>query len=129
MSGLILPGGHRRRNPAHALTIHLPSGYQSGIEQAEDQGGHICRVLVDAEEERICGTTFALDDEAGYLRHLRQCVSDHRDVIHAASPRTKMPWLDPEAWDPEIDEHMRKVGERMLEEGRFEVKPSERAGF
>jgi hypothetical protein len=36
---------------------------------------------------------------------------------------------DPEFGDPEIEEHMRKVGKRMLAEGRWEVKPSEKAGF
>jgi hypothetical protein len=39
----------------------------------------------------------------------------------------RMPVFD--EWDPEVAAHMRKVGERMLEERRLEVKPSERAGF
>jgi hypothetical protein len=34
-----------------------------------------------------------------------------------------------EEWDPEVAAHLRKVGERMVAEGRLEVKPSERAGF
>lgn len=31
--------------------------------------------------------------------------------------------------DPEITEHMRKVGERMRREGRWVVHPNEKAGF
>lgn len=126
MSGLILPGDVPARG---GLTIHVPRGYETPAERMEDEGGHICRVVVDAASEEICGTVFAADRERDYLRHLRKCVSDHRDEIRAASPRTRMPILDPNQWDVEIDAHMREVGQRMIREGRLEVKPSERAGF
>jgi hypothetical protein len=32
-------------------------------------------------------------------------------------------------WDPEVEAHMREVGERMKREGRLTVKKNERAGF
>jgi hypothetical protein len=34
-----------------------------------------------------------------------------------------------EPQDPEIEEHMKRVGKRMLQEGRWTVHPSEKAGF
>jgi hypothetical protein len=128
VSGLILPNGKPARG---GLTIHVPSGYETEQDLVEEQpgGGHICRVIVDGETREVCGRTFPGDQEGEYLRHLRRCVSAHRDAIHAASPRTRVPLLDPNLWDPEVDEHMRKVGRRMVEEGRLTVNPSERAGF
>jgi hypothetical protein len=38
-------------------------------------------------------------------------------------------FYDPEWGDPEIEAHMKRVGRRMRAERRWEVKPSERAGF
>jgi hypothetical protein len=34
-----------------------------------------------------------------------------------------------ESQDPEIEEHMKRVGDRMRREGRWTVHPSEKAGF
>lgn len=130
-SGIILPGHVERAGGR--LTIHVPRGYEREEDyraELEDAGGyHVCRVVVNAETEEICGATWPADQERAYLAHLRTCVSNHRDVIHAASPRTKMPFMDPNAWDPEVEAHMREVGRRMVKERRLEVKPSERAGF
>jgi hypothetical protein len=36
--------------------------------------------------------------------------------------------FDPETWDPEEEAHLLRVGRRMREEGRWEVKPNERPG-
>lgn len=85
----------------------------------------VCRVPVNADE--TCGKAFFPGEERAFNRHVAECAQANAEAIHAASPRTRLEVLEP--WDPEIAAHMKKVGERMLEEGRLEVKPSERAGF
>lgn len=117
-SGLILPGDVQRPG---GLTIYVPSGY-------EKQPTMVCRVIVDANGE-LCGKPFYPGEERSFERHVGDCARRHMDLIRAQSPRTRLPAFDEEAWDPEVSEHMRRVGRRMLEEGRLEVKPSERAGF
>lgn len=64
-------------------------------------------------------------------KHMAACAREHIDEIRAQAPsvRHKGGPFDPETWDPEVDAHMKKVGERMLKEGRLETLPSERAGF
>jgi hypothetical protein len=58
------------------------------------------------------------------------CARRHLDEIRASSPRERNRGgpFDPDQWDPEIDAHMKRVGERMLKEGRLEMDRSERAG-
>lgn len=64
-------------------------------------------------------------------KHMAVCARKNIDEIRAAAPsaRHKGGPFDPESWDPEVEEHLRKVGERMLAEGRLEVKDSEKAGL
>jgi hypothetical protein len=52
-------------------------------------------------------------------------------VCHTARAEHKkrMAVFDDDSWDPEIRQHMDKVGERMKREGRLVVRPNERAGF
>ncbi len=129
MTPLILPNDPVSRG---GLTLFVPRGYESEQDRMDDEaagGYHVCRVLVDAAEERVCGRVFELEKEREYQRHLRRCTADHIDQIRQGSPRTRLPFLDPNAWDPEVEAHMRTVGERMIREGRLEVKKSERAGF
>jgi hypothetical protein len=46
-----------------------------------------------------------------------------------AAKKKRLAVLQPESWDVEVEEHLRKVGERMKREGRLTVRPNERAGF
>lgn len=129
-SGLILPGDVARRG--RGLTIHVPRGYETEQDRMADQeaaGYMICRVIVSAAERVICGRLFEPGEERAWEKHCGDCAMQHIDEIRAASPRTRMPVFDPNAWDVEIDEHMRKLGERMRREGRLEVRKNERAGF
>ena len=76
----------------------------------------------------LCLRTWPKRQRREWEQHFAQCVSDHRDEIARLSDAQRLGGvLDP--MDPEIAEHMRKVGERMIREGRLEVKPNERAGF
>lgn len=129
-SGLILPGDVARRG--RGLTIHVPRGYETEQDRMADpeaQGYMICRVIVSASERVICGRIFEPGEKRAWQEHCGTCAMEHINEIRAASPRARMPVFDPASWDTEIEEHMRKVGERMRNEGRFEVRRSERAGF
>jgi hypothetical protein len=70
-------------------------------------------------------------EEQAWQDHTVRCARRHIDEIRAMAPSEKHKGtvFDPETWDPEIDEHMRKVGQRMIAEGRLTVRKSERAGF
>lgn len=73
--------------------------------------------------------------ERGVRAHLRSAGHDAQVAIELAEREAKKKRLaifyDPEApgSDPEIEAHLKKVGQRMLREGRWEVKKNERAGF
>jgi hypothetical protein len=112
VSRLILPGP---QPPRGALTIHVPRGYE------ERPAVGSCY---------LCGAEFAEGDNV--IAHMRKCVNAaghdvQQDRIDKVD-RLEI-FLDPNAWDPEVEAHLRKVGERMRAEGRWEVKPNERAGF
>lgn len=129
-SGLILPGDVARSGGR--LTIHVPRGYETEQDRMadEDAGGyHVCRVLVNATTGEICGQVFELERQGDYDRHRTGCAAEHINEIRAGSPRARMPIFDPANWDPEVDAHMRQLGEKMRKERRLVVKPSERAGF
>lgn len=87
----------------------------------------VCRVPVNAEGD-LCLAPFYPGEERTWAEHMRTCAIEHRDAIHACSPRTRAPWTDPEFWDPELSAHNREVGRRMLREGRLLQHPNERAG-
>jgi hypothetical protein len=93
--------------------IYVPSDYA-------DRQVIVGRCLVPG-----CGAIFHAGEEAAWQRHVGKCARANMDKIKAA---TKLP-AAMEDWDPEITAHMRGVGERMIEEGRLEIKPNERAGF
>lgn len=57
----------------------------------------------------------------------------HEEAVQAArvaemERKARIPFLH-EVDDPEVTEHLKAVGKRMLAENRWTVKPSERAGF
>jgi hypothetical protein len=62
-------------------------------------------------------------------KHMATCARASIDEIRAQAPsvRHKGGPFDPENWDPEVEQHLREVGERMLKEGRLEMHDSERA--
>jgi hypothetical protein len=76
-----------------------------------------------------CDTPFF--SQADVRRHLAS--AGHRDRIEAAraerEAQKRRLAVFHEDDDPEISAHMREVGQRMLKEGRWTVKPNERAGF
>lgn len=110
MSDLILPGATARGD----LTILVPQGYERPA----------------TGECFLCGEMFAPGDNV--VAHMKKCVTDaghdHRQDHEDRKERLAI-FYDREAWDPEVEDHLRKVGQRMLKEGRWEVKPNERAGF
>lgn len=114
MSRLILPGDSPRPT---APTLFVPRGY----EDAPQRIVGVCH---------ICGERF---EEAGseqeWQRHVGACARAHMAEIHAESERRRASVFSEESWDPEVAEHLRKVGERMVKEGRMEMRPNERAGF
>lgn len=112
MSGLILPGD--APTPG-GLTILVPRGY-------ETQGGP-----QPIGECFVCGDAFY--DRKAAERHFRRCAMENIDELRHRSVANRLPFFNEDFWDPEIAAHMRRVGERMLREGRLTVKPSERAGF
>lgn len=121
MSGLILPGDTPRRG---GLTILVPRGYED-VEGPKPIG--VCTVQVGGGQ--VCNTPFFPGEERDYQRHVARCAQEHMAEIVAASPRTRMPIFDESEWDPEVAAHMKKVGKRMLQEGRMVVRKNERAGF
>jgi hypothetical protein len=78
------------------------------------------------------GEPFFAGQEEVWQKHVGWCARRNRDEIERviAEHKDALPiFRNPDAWDPEVKEHMRQGGERMLEEGRLTVKPHERAGF
>lgn len=61
--------------------------------------------------------------------HMSACARANLDEIRAQAPSNKNKGgpFDPDLWDPEVEEHLKKVGERMLAEGRMEMHDNERA--
>jgi hypothetical protein len=107
---VLLPGEREGRSPV----IYVPKGYEDG--QVPPKG-----------KCNVCGTLFFPGDDE--VAHFRAHVKHDMDEIQSHKIQNRMPIFDEASWDPEIAAHMKKVGERMLREGRLEVKKNERAGF
>ena len=67
-------------------------------------------------------------DVESMQRHMAACVRRNIDEIRAQAPsqQFKDTVFDPNTWNPEVEEYLAGVGERMLAEGRLEMLPSER---
>lgn len=103
-----------------ALTLYVPKGL-------EDRGPLVGRCLIPG-----CGAKFYRGEGAVWQKHVGDCARRHADRVEAARPSVKDKGgpFDPNNWDPEVEAHFRtRVGPRMKEEGRLEVRPNERAGF
>lgn len=61
-------------------------------------------------------------------KHMASCARANLGVIRAAAPSQKNKGgpFDPDLWDREGEEYLRKVGKRMLAEGRLEMRDNER---
>lgn len=118
IAGAVLLGGGQR-----VKRILLPPGC---LEDQEVFGR--CHVPTDLHGGE-CGQTFYKGQESLWQRHVGDCARKHRDIIQALSPSEANRGTPFEDWDPEVTAHFRGVRERMLREGRMEVKRSERAGL
>jgi hypothetical protein len=72
----------------------------------------------------VCGWGFTASESREWQKHVGDCARQNMTEIVAKSPKGTV-W-DDEEWSPEASKHVREVGERMLKEGRLEMKPSER---
>lgn len=77
----------------------------------------------------LCGVPFYSDRDV----RTHFATIEHREATEAAraereAEKQRLAFLHTDP-DPEVTEHLRKVGKRMLAEGRWEVKPHEKAGF
>lgn len=77
----------------------------------------------------LCGVPFYSD------RDLRAhfATVEHREATEAAlaereAEKQRLAFLHDHP-DPEVRDHLLEVGKRMKREGRWEVRPNERAGF
>lgn len=119
--GAVLLDRHRR--PRHSLTILVPRGYED-IEGPVLIGVcHVCQML--GRETR-----FYAGEEQAWQRHVGRCARANLEEIRARAPRERQRGtpFDPDVWDPEEEAHMLRVGQRMLAEGRMELRRNERAG-
>ena len=115
MGRLILPGRHQRPG---GLTIFVPG---SAADKHEPR--FVCRV--PQGDGQVCGQTF--ETELAWESHMRGCVQrTGEDRMLRDSPRTRMPVFREEEWDPEWAAHQRRIGERMLREGRLVQRRNER---
>jgi hypothetical protein len=114
VSRLILPGDRPR---PRAPEIFVPTGYENAPRRVIG----VCH---------ICGERFEeAGQEAEWQKHLGLCAKAHMAEIQEMVEERRKSVFHEDAWDPELASHMREVGERMIEEGRLEVRPNERAGL
>lgn len=99
-----------------------------GVTHDEEEPAYVCTVPV-SEDGEICGRCWYDGEERAYQAHVGKCARSHLQEIDAQRLKTRAPIFDEESWDPEVAEHLRKVGKRMRAEGRLEVRPNEKAGF
>jgi hypothetical protein len=106
---------------------HLPTPF--GIILTRRQIGH-CELCEEHQGEPV---PFYTDRDV----RTHMVTLAHRESVLAemgaeAERRKRLALIyDPEneSTDVEVEEHLRKVGKRMLAEGRWVVKPNEKAGF
>lgn len=112
--GLILPGEAARQGVPE---LFVPKGYETGP-------------VVLVGKCHLCDATFYRGQEQAWQEHVGECARSQLDEIrHQREQERKTSIFNEDNWDPELAAHMKKVGERMLREGRLVMKPNERAGF
>ena len=118
-SGEIARRGGRR--------VILPGEARAGATELAVPAGLADTVVVGVCH--ACGARFGPGQEEEWQRHLRPCYMRHEGEIRGArqASRSQLEIFSEEAWDPELAAYFRKVGDRMLREGRLEMRPHERA--
>lgn len=113
--GLVLPGPQR---PRGSQVLYVPGQYADGREPP---------VLVGTCS--TCDRVFYRGEEDEWQRHVGWCARQHLGEIleHREERKRRLAIFQEERWDPERAAHFEKVGKRMLEEGRLQMKPHERA--
>lgn len=72
----------------------------------------------------VCGWHFTSDEQKQWQSHVGDCARKNMDKILAKRPKGAI--FGPDDVDKEAEAHLKKVGERMLKEGRWELKPEEK---
>lgn len=70
----------------------------------------------------VCGEDLYGGVRSGQ-QHIAACARAHLDELRAAA---RPPVFDDSTVDTEVEAHMKKVGARMLREGRLVMRPNER---
>jgi hypothetical protein len=113
VSRIILP----REPQLGDRTLYVPRGHETGTV-----------VLVGVCH--TCQQRFGRGQEQEWQEHVGRCAREHLDAImHEREKKKRASVFNEDNWDPEVAAHLKKVGERMLEEGRMVLKPNERAGL
>lgn len=112
--GLVLPGDPRAGGRPQ---LFVPPGYETG------------REIVLVGVCSTCDRRFYRGEEEDWQRHVGKCARQHLPEILAAREdrKKRLAVFQEENWDVELQAHLNKVGERMLREGRLEMKPNERS--
>lgn len=91
-------------------------------------------LLLQREETGRCDLCdvpfYSTRDAVAHLQTIEHADAVGRARAEREQQKAMLPFIhDPEFGDPEIEAHMRRVGQRMRREGRWTVNPSEKAGF
>lgn len=74
-----------------------------------------------------CDKVFYRGEEQAWQKHVYECaMSRLPEILEAREEQKKRMAIFNESWNPDVDEHLRKVGERMISEGRLVMRKSER---
>lgn len=106
---------------ARTRRLFVPNGHED-----EAPIGHcwVCQMA------KGVATKFYAGEEEAWQRHVGLCARANMDVIRANSPfERNRDNVFGQSQDPEAEEHLLKIGRRMVAEGRYELKRSERAAL
>lgn len=74
-----------------------------------------------------CDKRFYAGEEQAWQKHVGQCAMDHLpEILEARAEQKRRMAIFNESWNPDVDAHLAKVGEKMLREGRLVMHKSER---
>jgi hypothetical protein len=115
--GLVLPGGQPARSGTAQL--YVPRGY-------EDEGREP-PVLVGTCT--TCDRIFYRGEEEEWQRHVGWCARQHLPEIldERQARKSRLEIFQEESWDPELAAYFKRVGDRMLREGRLTMRRNERS--